>query len=81
MRRELFKWDREWATNKRVEGKRISERHCLNRESLLRLHIVPVLGETLISDIDKHTLRDFRNSLFEKGYSGNLINKYSIRPV
>jgi len=80
---DFYNWNGEWATNRRVEGKRISERHCLDRADLLRLHILPVFSDILISDIDKHKLKAFRNAMFDKGYSGSVINRslYTIKAI
>ncbi len=79
----FFDWSGKWATDRRVEGKRLGQRHCRDRADIMRLHILPVFGSLKLSEIDKTNIKDFRNSLFEKGYSGSVINKclYAIKTV
>lgn len=79
----FFDFNGEWATNLKVEGKRISESHCRDRQDTMRLHVLPELGHLPIDEIDKHILRKFRNDLHAQGYSGSLINKclYAIRTI
>jgi len=79
----FYDWNGEWATNKRVEGKRIGERHCRDRGRLLKIHVWPVFGHMKLADIDKHKIRQFRNDLYNKDYSGSLINKclYTLKGV
>ncbi len=79
----FFDWQGEWAANRRVEGKRISQRHCIDRADLLRLHVMPFLGEMYLNDIDKHKLKAFRNEMFDRGYSGSVINRclYTIKAL
>jgi len=79
----FFSWNGPWATSKRVEGKRISERHCIDRADIMRLHILPVFGNVKLSDIDKISIKQFRNDMYVKGYSGSVINKclYALKTI
>jgi hypothetical protein len=72
---EFFNWENSWATDKRVRGLRISPRHCLERTDLLNNHLIPALGDVKLTAIDKPMIKEFRNSLYNKGYSGSTINK------
>ena len=73
--RGFFDWSSPWATDKKARGMRISENHCLQRADLLKNHIIPALGKMRVSSINRAVIKDFRNKLFEAGYSGNTINK------
>lgn len=79
----FFDFNGEWATNKKVEGRRISERHCLDRQDIMRLHVLPALGKFNLDEIDKHVLKKFRNDLHAKGFSSSLINKalYAVTTI
>lgn len=72
---KFFLWDGPWATDKRVRGLRISQHHCHQLTRLLELHIIPHLGKYKLTRIDKFIIKEFRNKLFNQGYSGNTINK------
>ena len=71
----FFSWDGAWAMDKRVRGMRISRRHCLEREDLLHNHILPFFGARRLTAIDRALIKEFRNAMFEKNYSGSTINK------
>jgi len=73
--KNFFKWENPWATDKRVRGLRIAPYHCLQREDLLNNHINPSIGKMKLTAIDRAVIKDFRNKMFKKGYSGNTINK------
>lgn len=73
--KDFFIWEKSWATDKRVRGLRISPRHCLERTDILKNHIVPFFGNLRLTAIDRAVIKEFRNELFRKGYSGNTINK------
>lgn len=73
--KDFFKWENSWATDKRVRGLRIAPYHCLQREDLLKNHINPSIGKMKLTAIDRAVIKDFRNKMFKKGYSGNTINK------
>ncbi len=79
----FFDWNSTWAVNKRVEGRRISLSHCNDRTDKLKRFLLPVFGDLPLSAIDKLKIRDFRNDLFSKGYSGSLINKclYALKAI
>lgn len=73
--KDFFLWGNVWATDKRVRGLRISPRHCLERTDILKNHLVPFLGNLRLTAIDRAAIKEFRNEMFQKGYSGNTINK------
>jgi integrase len=73
--KDFFSWSGQWATDKRVRGLRLSPHHCHQLNNLIKGHILPFMGNKRLSNIDRAVIRDFRNSLFKKGYSGNTINK------
>lgn len=43
----FFDWNGPWATDKKVTGKRIGERHCLDRADIMRIYVLPALGSLL----------------------------------
>ena len=73
--RDFFKWESAWALDKRVRGLRISMGHCQDMERLLNLHINPGLGTSRLASIDRTIIKNFRNDMYSRGYSGNTINK------
>ncbi len=72
---DFFSWEGSWATDKRVRGLRISRRQCHNLTYLLNNHIHTYLGGMKLTSIDRAVIREYRNHLFNSGYSGNTINK------
>lgn len=81
--KDFFSWTGRWATSKRVEGKRISERHCRDRADIMRVHVLPVFGALKLSDIDKIKIKNYRNELYQQEYSGSVINKclYALKTI
>ena len=73
--KNFFSWTGEWATDKKSRGLRISENHCMQRTDLLKNHINPAIGKLKLSDINRAVIKEFRNNLYNAGYSGNTINK------
>ena len=73
--KDFFSWDSPWAAEKRIRGLRIGKRQCHNLNYLLRAHIVPKMGSVKLVNIDRMMIRELRNDLFVKKYSGNTINK------
>ncbi len=71
----FFAWNADYAIDRRATGKRISERHCIEKTALLNNRIIPALGKTKLIDIDKSNIKQFRNDLFRRGVSGATINK------
>src|SRR5208337_1304774 len=71
----FFNWEGAWATDKRARGLRVSPRHCQERADLLKNHIYPAMGKLYLSSIDRMTIKNYRNDLFLRGYSGSTINK------
>ncbi len=63
-----------WAQDKQATGRRISQRQCDEKTRILEKHIIPAMGERLLSNIDRRYLKDFRNELFSKGFAGSTIN-------
>lgn len=72
--RGFFDWQGSWATDKRVRGLRISERHCIQLERTLVGLVLPKIGRYRLSSIDRSVIKNFRNELFSKNYSGMTIN-------
>ncbi len=70
----FFGWNGDYATDRRVTGKRISRRQCTEKTALLNNRIIPALGKLKLVDIDKSTIKQFRNDLFREGVSGATIN-------
>lgn len=73
--RDFFNWNNSWATDKRVRGLRISQRHCLERTDILNNHLLPALGRYKLTNIDRSVIKELRNKLYNNGYSGSTINK------
>jgi len=71
----FFQISGEWATDKKITGKRVTERQCSEKTSILENRIIPPLGEMDLSKIDKTTIKTFRNELFTQGLAGSTINK------
>ena len=86
----FFDHGNEWETNKRIAGKKTpSPRWCLERRDLLKNHILPTVGDYLLTLIDEDVVTDFRNNLFEgntaagRAYSGATVNKilFALRDI
>lgn len=71
----FFDWDSEWTLNKRSAGKQISPQQCRKNNAYLENHIIPIVGNIKLQDIDTNTVRAVRNELFKSDYSGSTINK------
>ena len=70
----FFNWSGSWAMDKRVRGLRISERHCRELDHSLHNLVFPSIGKLRFSAIDRPVIKNFRNNLFGRGYSGATIN-------
>lgn len=71
----FFTWGGSWAVDLRATGKRISERQCIEKSAVFTTRVIPEIGRLRLSAIDRAVVKDLRNSLFKKGYSGSSINK------
>lgn len=71
----FFDWNGAWATNKRVQGERLSISYAKGRADMLVKHVLPALGAEKLQSLDKIKIRNFRNELWSRGYSGSHINK------
>jgi len=72
----FFDWGREWATDKIVTGKRITQRQRKEKTAILDNRLIPKLGKMPISKIDKPIIKTFRNDLYQiEGLAGSTINK------
>jgi len=71
----FFNYNGSWATDKRVRGLRISPRHCLERTDILNNHLIPAIGKMKLTAIDRAVIKELRNDMFNKNYSGSTINK------
>lgn len=76
--RDFFLWESPWCIDKRASGKRISPRECLEKTRILNNHVLPALGIYDLDELDTVKIKEFRNSLFQKGKSGSFINKCLI---
>lgn len=61
--------------NRRSAGKRISPSHCIKSNSILLNHVVRLMGNTKLSEINTASVKTFRGQLFREGFSGSTINK------
>lgn len=73
--KDFFSFNGRWATDRKATGKRIGPRHCEERDLILRKHLIPTFGNRKLTDISRGMIKDFRNDLFQREYSGNTINK------
>ncbi|MDI9425437.1 MAG: tyrosine-type recombinase/integrase [Spirochaetota bacterium] len=72
---DFFGWGSPWALDKRAAGKRLSPRHCLECNELFARHVVPALGDMKLAEITEDTIREYRNTIYARGYSDSLNNK------
>jgi len=70
----FFDWENEWALNKRSAGKRLSKQHCRRNNGLLDKHVIPMIGNVKLSDLDTVIVRNVRNTMYKTGYAGQTIN-------
>jgi integrase len=68
--------DGHYAINKRNAGKRINSHHLKERRDIMKNHILPSLGQMILSDIKYKNLEQYRNDKFKAGYSGSFISKH-----
>jgi len=73
--KDFFDWSGSWATDLKARGKKISERQCKEKASILKKHIIPTNGKKRLTEINKSTIKNFRNQLYSQGKSGSTINK------
>lgn len=73
--KDFFAYDGRWATDKKARGLRLSLAHCKNMTALLNNRLLPVFGSIPINQINRGMIKQFRNELYLKGYSGGSINK------
>ena len=71
----FFDYNGEWATNRKAGGKRISKDQCRKNQNIAKKHIVRLLGERYLSEFNTRLVRNFRNTMYNEGYSGSWINK------
>lgn len=62
-----------WIMEGRTEGK--APTTILQREQHARLHIVPLLGDRIVSELKRSDIRDFRARLREEGRSTKTVNQ------
>lgn len=73
--KDFFSWEGPWATDKLATGKRIGPRHCKERDIVLRNSLLPAFGNMKLTDITRALIKEFRNTMYTKGYAGSTINK------
>lgn len=71
----FFIYGGKWCKLKDSQGKSVSERHCLDRVSLFKNHVLPFWKEYRISEVTAASIADFRIYLHtEKHLEGKTIN-------
>ncbi|MBN1532093.1 MAG: tyrosine-type recombinase/integrase [Spirochaetes bacterium] len=71
----FFAWDGPWCIDKQASGKRITPRQCKEKTAILENRVLPLLGDKYLHEINRATVREFRNTLFQQGLAGSSINK------
>lgn len=71
---DFFSWEGPYSLDRRVSGKRYSPRQCLTKAGFLK-NILASLGHLKLTAIKKDTLREFRNRLYQEGWSSSYINQ------
>ena len=72
---DFFSYEGRWALDKRASGKRLSRRQCLEKRRTFDKHVIPILGQMKLHEINRAVLKDFRNAMYQDGYSGSTINR------
>ena len=72
---DFFSYDGRWALDRRASGKRLSPRQCGEKRQTFEKHVLPVLGQRKLHQINRAALKDFRNGMFMAGYSSSTINR------
>jgi integrase len=72
---DFFSYDGHWALDRRASGKRLSYRQCVEKRQTFEKHVLPVLGQMKLHQINRAVLKDFRNGMFKDGYSSSTINR------
>ena len=73
--RDFFSYEGRWALDKRASGKRLSPRQCVEKRQTFDKHAIPILGQMKLHEINRAVLKDFRNAMYQDGYSGSTINR------
>jgi len=73
--KDFFSYEGRWALDKRASGKRLSPRQCLEKRRTFDKHVIPILGQMELHEINRAVLKDFRNAMYQDGYSGSTINR------
>lgn len=73
--KEFFVWGSDWAVDRQVSGKRISERQCNEKMRILNRFIIPAFGKLKLTHLNYALIKSFRNDLYSQGLSGSSINK------
>jgi hypothetical protein len=63
------------GSDRRASGKRLSPRQCREKRQTFEKHVLPVVGEVKLRQINRALLKDFRNGMFQAGYSSSTINR------
>ena len=67
--KDFFGYEGRWALDKRASGKRLSPRQCLEKRRTFDKHVIPILGQMKLHEINCAVLKDFRNAMYQDGYS------------
>ncbi len=73
--KDFFSYDGRWALDRRASGRRLSPRQCGEKRQTFEKHVLPVLGQVKLHQINRAALKDFRNGMFKAGYSSSTINR------
>ena len=72
---DFFGYDGRWALDLRATGKRPSPRQCREKRQTYEKHVLPVVGEVKLHQVNRALLKDFRNDMFQGSYSSSTINR------
>lgn len=79
--KDFFSYEGRWALDKRASGKRLSPRQCLEKRRTFDKHVIPILGQMKLHEINRAVLKDFRNAMYQDGYSGSTMSKSTKKPA
>jgi integrase len=71
----FFGYEGRWVLDRRASGKRLSPRQCEDKQQTFNKHVIPMLGQMKLHQINRAVLKDFRNGMYKAGYSGSTINR------
>ncbi len=75
---KFFSWEGEFAKEKRLRGRKISEEQCEKHAQNIKLHALPVFGEKKLDSIEEDDIRQWQRDMSDSGLSGGTINRVSV---